>query len=380
MIDTIVLTLMSDKFNITDHSRFSPSTLGLFSPPYYRLGGRGNFACYQNPTAKELREGNYKPRLTVIKRMVQGGFGIVIRIEFSIPKLIYGNNFDEVSVSDFPQIVKTLHSKLAEMSVVVDVRDLATAPVSAIHYSKNITLTNYSTPKMIIDELRKANVSLKLDTDEANYRNDGTLLKYHTNSFELVFYDKIKDLAKAKQSEKRAFEKDSTVQLGLFDTLKNSSKPLEVFRMELRLNDRKTIKSNLEATDITVECNFNALFNPQISKTILLNHWHRMTVYSPLAEQRPKSYADYFSEVLQTNPKLKLNKALQFMGMKIVVDEIGLRNCRGIVSKYGNKAWYRIIADFEKYTFPKGQSTVFPTVEGQLQEFKPVKMSAYSSV
>lgn len=379
MIDTVVLTIMQGKFQIQDHNRFSPSTVGLFYPPYYRLGGRANFQCYQNPTATELKEGNYKPRLTVIKRMTNGGFMIALRIEFSVPKLIFGNNFDEVAVSDFLQIVKTLHAKLAEMSVLVDIRDLATAPVSAIHYSKNVMLTDYSTPKMIIDELRKANVSLKFDTDEANYRNDGTLLKYHTNTFELVFYDKMKDLAKAKQSEKRAFEKDNTVQLGLFDTIK-SSKPLEVFRMELRLNDRKTIKSNLEAVGLTVEPNFNTLFSSQISKTILLNHWQKMTVYSPLAQQRPKSYADYLSEIVQSNPKLKLNKALQFVGMKVAVDEVGLRNCRGIVSKYGNKAWYRIIADFNKYSFPKGQSMVFPAVEKQLQEFKPIKMSAYSAV
>lgn len=379
MIDTIVLTLMSDKFNITDHSRFSPSTLGLFSPPYYRLGGRGNFSCYQNPTVTELKEGNYKPRLTVIKRMVQGGFGIALRIEFSVPKLIYGNNFDEVTDTDFPQVIKTLYKKMAEMSVALDIKDLVTAPVSAVHYSKNVILTDYSTPKMILDEIRKANVSLKIDTDEANYRNDGHLLKYHTNTFELVFYDKIKDLVKAKQSEKRAVEKDSSVQLGLFENLR-AIKPFEVFRMELRLGTRKTITSELEGVCISSNLTFKELFNPNTSKTILLKHWQELTAYNPISDQKPKSYAEYLTQVLQVNPKLKLNKAMLFIGAKVVIDEVGLRNYRGIISKFGSKAWYRINSEFAKYSFPKKQSSVLPVVERQLQEFKPTKMSAYKSV
>ena len=379
MIDTVVLTLMLDKFNITDHSRFSPSTLGLFNPPFYRLGGRGNFQCYQNPTATELKEGNYKPRLTVIKRMVQGGFGIALRIEFSVPKLIYGNNFDEVTVADFPQVVKTLHAKLTEMSVAVDIRDLVTAPVSAVHYSKNVILTDYSTPKMVLDEIRKANVSLKLDANEANYRNDGHLLKYHTNTFELVFYDKIKDLAKAKQSEKRAVEKYNSIQLGLFDNLR-ATRPFEVFRMELRLGTRKTITSELEAVGLSKDINFKELFSSVVSKAILLKHWQELTAYSPLSDQKPKSYSEYLTQVLQVNPKLKLNKAMLFIGTKVVIDEVGLRNYRGIISKFGSKAWHRINKEFEKHSFPKKQLAVLPVVEKQLQEFKPVKMSAYKSV
>jgi len=379
MIDTIVLTLMQDKFNITDHSRFSPSTLGLFNSPYYRLGGRGMFQCVQNPTATELKEGNYKPRLTVIKRIIRGGFQIVLRIEFSVPKLIYGNNFDEVTVADFPQVVKTLYAKLTEMSIVVDIRDLAIAPVSAVHYSKNIILTDYSTPKMILDEIRKANVSLRLDADEANYRNDGHLLKYHTNTFEIAFYDKIKDLAKAKQSEKRAVEKDNSIQLGLFDNLR-TTKPFEVFRMELRLGTRKTITSELEAVGISNGLTFGELYNPIISKTILLRHWQNLTKPDIFACQKPKSYAEYLTQILQTNPKLKLNKAMSFIGTKVVIDDVGLRNYRSIISKFGGKAWYRVNSEFAKYSFPKKQPAVFPAVEKQLQEFKPTKMSAYKSI
>ena len=101
MIDTIVLTIPEESFIINKHEKFSPSTKNLFYPNYYGLGARSNFSCVQNPTKPELRSGNYKPRLTVTKRMSKGEFKIVLRIEFSIPKLLFGNNFDEIEETDF---------------------------------------------------------------------------------------------------------------------------------------------------------------------------------------------------------------------------------------------------------------------------------------
>ena len=93
MLDTIVITMNESQFSITDYERFSPSAVGLFKPPYYRLGSRGNFSCYNNPTKTDAKNGIYKPRLILTKRMRHGGFAIGLRIEFSAPKLIFGNDY-----------------------------------------------------------------------------------------------------------------------------------------------------------------------------------------------------------------------------------------------------------------------------------------------
>ena len=60
---------------------------------------------------------------------------------------------------------------------------------------------------------------MSLDVNQTDYRNEGHSYKWHCNSYEVVFYDKIKDLEKAKQSEKRAIEKDNAIQLHLFPEL-----------------------------------------------------------------------------------------------------------------------------------------------------------------
>jgi hypothetical protein len=62
----------------------------------------------------------------------------------SAPKLLLGNNFDELTDDDFRRLCKKLVNVLAEMSVKVTARTLAKVNVSAIHYSKNITLTDYT--------------------------------------------------------------------------------------------------------------------------------------------------------------------------------------------------------------------------------------------
>ena len=96
MLDSIVLTLDQRHFEVLLPERFSRSAQGLLMPPYYPLGSRGKFACVQNPTKKQLRAGHYEPRLTLSKQKIFNGFAMTLRIEFPAPKLVFGNNFDEL--------------------------------------------------------------------------------------------------------------------------------------------------------------------------------------------------------------------------------------------------------------------------------------------
>src|SRR5262249_12670560 len=149
MLDTVVLTLDRRHFEVLLPERFSPSAKGLLLPPYYPLGFRGNFICVQNPTKADLHAGRYLPRLTLARRKISTGFALTLRIEFSAPKLILGNNFDELESDDFPKVLIALHRKLADMGIRVSRDELQKARVSAIHYSKNIAFTDYTTCSMV---------------------------------------------------------------------------------------------------------------------------------------------------------------------------------------------------------------------------------------
>ena len=217
MLDTVVLSLDSNQFEIFEPGRFSPAADGLLHAPYYKLGGRGNFSCYQNPTKADFDAGRYLPRLTLSKRKARGGFALTLKVEFSAPKLLHGNNFDELRSRDFDRVLATLRQALASMGVRVDDDTLRAARVSAIHYSKNIALADHTSCSMVMRELDLIDLNGRLDLSHTDYRYEGHTIRYHANSFELTFYDKLRDLEKARYSEKRAIECDNRVQLGLFD-------------------------------------------------------------------------------------------------------------------------------------------------------------------
>jgi hypothetical protein len=160
MLDTIVLTLDQRHFEVLVPERFSPSAKGLLTPPYYPLGSRGNFVCVQNPTKSDLRAERYQPRLTLSKYKTSSGFALTLRVEFSAPKLVLGNNFDELTSDDFGRVLDVLHRRLDEMGIRLSMNALCSAPVSAIHYSKNIALTDYTTCSMVLSELARIDLRL----------------------------------------------------------------------------------------------------------------------------------------------------------------------------------------------------------------------------
>lgn len=69
---------------------------------------------------------------------------------------------------------------------------------------------------------------MSLDVNQTDYRNEGHSYKWHCNSYEIVFYDKIKDLEKARLSDKRVVEKDNAIQLNLFPEL-NEKRSLKYY-------------------------------------------------------------------------------------------------------------------------------------------------------
>lgn len=378
MIDTIVLTLKRGMYTIFEPDRFSPSTRGLTDPTvgYYRLGGRSNITCKQNPTPNELKNGIYKPRLTVTKRINrEGNFEIPLKIEFSIPKLLYGNNFDELTDADFPAVIQKLKSVLKEMGVGMFERFLINAPVSSVHYSKNIALTDYTTPYTYLSQLTKLNINQRLDTNRTDFRNEGHSFKYRANSFEIVFYDKIKDLQQAKISEKRAEENDNSLQLGLFDILKQKY-PLEVLRVEIRLNIRQKISQILKQIGKETEPTFTNIFNRDTAKKVLLHYINEIEeAYPPLLTYQYGSPKKFFAGFLTANPKIKLTPALKMLGLRTLLDEIGIREFREMTKRYGNSAWYSLNKEM-KGLGNTDEISVFSLLRKQINTFEPLKLLA----
>lgn len=379
MLDTIALSLNQTEFEVLDMTKFSPSAQGLYAPPYYALGARGNFSCYQNPTKAETLAGLYKPRLTLTKRKAHAGYAITLRCEFSAPKLLYGNNFSELRNSDFPRLLELLQNALASMGVRVKKDVLRKAQVSAIHYSKNIPLADYSTCAMFLGELGKINLSQRLDLSKTDYRNGGHSIRYHANSYELTFYDKIKDMQQAKISEKRAIEKDCAIQQDLFAKI-STIKPLEVLRMELRIGNRTKLKSLMQATGVCCDMDFESLFSSAISQKMLLHFWRTINQDMPILALSNFKPEDIYHAILQESKgKAKPAKLLQLVGALAMVQNVGIRGLYSLVSTHCNdRTWQRMKKELEKLDLLcRMKYSAAVNVQRCLEAFEPLKIESY---
>lgn len=373
MIDTVVLTLSKDMYTILDRDKFTPSAKGLYDP-LGGFGGRSYIKCTQNPTASELRRGIYKPRLTVTKRPSRlGGYDIPLRIEFSAPKMLFGNNFDELSDEDYPSLITRLNTMLKAMGVFIFEDNLMNAPISAIHFSKNIPLTDYTTPYTYIKELTKVNINRRLDTNQTDYRNEGHSFKYRANSFEIAFYDKLKDLEQGKKSEKRAIEKDNALQLGLFDRVSNRT-AFEVLRMEVRLGKRQKLKQIINAIGLTMKPTFRNFFSEKVAQKVLLHYLEEIeSNYPSVLTYEYDTPEKFFTEFLINNPEKRLTSALKYLAMRILLEKLGVRGFRQLIGRYSDGAWYSLNSDMKKIKRVKDVS-LFDLIRENVISYQPLKL------
>lgn len=373
-MDTIKLMLQLGDYTIIEHDRFNPSTIGFFATPYYRLGRRGYMHCDQNPTSEELRNGIYKPRLTITRRIREGGFDVPLAIEFSLLKYHHGDNFFEVETENFNEISSRLPETLKGMGVLVRPDKLINAPVSSVHYAKNIFLTNHTTSSMILNAIRKANFSKRFDLSKSDFR-EGHIIRLHTNDFEIAIYDKKADLNQSKISEKRAFERDNAIQLNFFE--KNEfEEPFEVLRVEIRLNSRRKIRQVLEKIGVDVEPTFIKLFSTEISQKVLLLFWQEIEQELQLTSFDIRNPFGLFEEVLRSNPSVSTGKMLKLLQVLTLVNDVGVRQFRTALPS--NQEWYGLNKELKQLRIPAGiKYQVTSEVGVALKEFKTNKPSDF---
>jgi hypothetical protein len=376
MLDTIVLSLTPDMYCISEPDKFKPSAhwaLLASKNKEARLHYH-SIVSKQNATKKELLNGIYKPLLTLAyHRGIQGVVELLLKVELSLPKLLYGNNFNELQYKDFKTITSKLATTLTTMGIIVKAEDLADAPVLAIHYSKNIALTDGSTPYHYINKIKEANVRLSLDTNQTDYRNEGHSYKWHCNSYEVIFYDKIKDLEKARQSNKRAMEKDNELQQHLFKMFERRYK-LEFLRMEVRLNKRAKIKLLFKILKIKADLTFKKLFKPAIAKKVLLHYLDELERNrSPLLNCKAVDDKTFLAQLSFDNPTITPKQAMTLLGFKRALEAAPLRELKTIIGKNKPQSWYRLINDTKNIRLPNMHNP-FKEIRKCIEEFKTNKL------
>lgn len=339
MIDTVCLLIPKDKMTIVDLSSYGVPKWNLHS----KTDQYDKFV--KNPSKKNKESGLYFPRLTGYKRK-SFAQDANVRIEFSVLKLIYLNNLDEVENKDFVEVINILHERLNAMDVIIPKKILKEASVSAVHFSKNISLKDRYTVSHLISEMNKVDLRKNFDFTRTRYINDGQSLYAHTTTHQMVTYDKIAVLNKGK---KRAIDKDQTLyQKTLFTEIDLSPDRQEIIRFEIRLSRKQ--KMNKVLSDLGYEKNpiFKDVFSTEMSKSVVSSYWQKLIKERNLGVFSIElSHKEVLQNIFLGKSDIKPKQAIYLFGLfTLARSGNGMRELRSILSKHSHdRTWYRIAKD-----------------------------------
>jgi hypothetical protein len=370
MIDTIVLNI----------PRANIQTLSNDYTRTWDLQARTNvYQKFVKNPPRTLKDGVYRPRFTGIRRSIgQGQIVEFLKVEFSAPKLIFGNNLDEAQDSDFPKLVDLLYDRLAEVGCIVSKEVIANATVAAFHPSKNICLSEGYTASFVSRELSKINLNKKFDFDKSSFRNNGQSLQAYTRAHALVIYDKVADLGKTK---KRAIDKDQVPeQLTFFSRIKTDHPSLEILRIEIRLAQKKKMNGVMTRLGLPTNPTFQQVFKKDICQKIVRVYWDTAVEGENLflfgVEKGPK---ELLRRLYRQNPKLRAKDAIYLVGLSALsLEQGGIRELRSILEKHqAQRSWYRIAEGLKLLNKSSSERSLHGwvwQVRKCLDEFKPYKL------
>lgn len=366
MVDTVKILIAVHNPLRFDGSRFSPITLEQL------VNSRGYGKTYLNPSPTYAKMGKYMPRLTMYKRMTKFGVIYQLAVEFSAPKMLYGNNFDELTESGFEALLTKLQAALQELlGHKFFTVQLAHADVSAWHPSKNIVFLDFTSCQTILNTIGKLDVSKTYDLQKTDFR-DGHVVHIHANSLDIAFYDKMADLRKTKKSGKRAFEKDGLMQLNLLGGL-SEYRPMEVFRYEVRFVGRASVKRAYPELE---QWTFEDLFKKKLCQDTLLKHWNKLTSNVDMLALDVKEPYELLQNYIEENQQATPQAALAAVAGLLITSQagaVGLRNT--LEARYGKQAWYRIKPLLKAPSAYRFQA--FIHIDEALQRFTPTRMPDY---
>lgn len=377
MIDTVILVLPKDKVMTLDIAGLYPWDLQSRTPVYDKF--------VKNPATKDKKQGLYFPRLTGFKRKQKriGEWESTIKIEFSAPKLLYQNNLDELVDADFGAVVNALHERLKLMGVVINIKDLQTAPVKAVHYSKNIELENGYTSQFVISELNKINLNKRFDMTRARYMNDGQSLYAYTIAHSLVIYDKVADLMRDK---KRAMDKEQPPQqLALFEQLTKPKEVREILRFEARLSQKQKMNSLFKELGFNENPTFQEIFSAAKSKAVLNYYWNKMVENGmSVLFGNTLTPKDLLKQILLAENKAKPKEVVYRTGLLLLLREgNGMRELRSVLAKRANdRTWYRLAADAKETSAALSKLKPrewFEQIKGTFSSYQPFRVDVKKS-
>lgn len=350
MLDTVDIKIIHPEFKVINPTLFTPAFVIENSNSNYQYGYHRFRKYKQNPTAQDKRNDIYSPRLTAYQRFKENVSTYDLHIEFSIPKLLFGNSVQELEDDNFKTVISLLKMRLIRMGIEVSEKAINEAIVVKAHFGKNIPLSHPLTAQDAISGLYKADLGKSKDINIRHYGNDGQALYFYASSANIIFYDKLRDIATPKN---KAMDKIKLKQeKQLLQEIDKNEQP-EILRFEVRLTKQQSLNAFLsKVLDLRIKkITFEEIFNKELCQKVLIAHWEDILnrPANQLALKMEKSPEEVFDAIIKkinTGQKKKahsLNKTLASFGLYMMINHCGARKTRNkIEKKWTNKSWVRL--------------------------------------
>ena len=302
----------------------------------------------------------------------------MVDLEVSLPKLLLGNNVEELGDADYGRLIQTLRSRLYEMGIKVEEETLHRAEVRMVHFGKNIVLDKGITSRYVIRELQRMHIPKYFDLTRAKFTNDGEILYAYCKNHSFVFYDKVADLKKGS----RAVDRDQSVgQISLFDSLDNS---LEILRFEVRLNDKRKMARVLGDVGLQVgRVNMKDIFSHRLAMDTLQSYYKRF-VTAPnrllIANQLPTE--KLLEHIYTERPTARMTTVLRLFGLLVLaIDGPGMRYVRHqLESRGSSRNWQNQWHEIKQLADTLPQQTLkdwHRCIINQLSNYQPITQAHY---
>lgn len=347
---------------------------------------------YLKSQKKEL----YVPKVDILETLDEKEKIVkyIMVLEFSVPKLLYGNSLQETSYLDYEKVIKKLHSSLFHIGVKVRFEHLATAQVTSVHFCKNVILPKDILLQDILAELEKVDVSKAFDVTKKEdnmkeIKNGSQILHLYSNTLESVFYDKVIDCYRPKNKRKDKgnidYEREIIDEFNLYDT--------EVFRYEYRIKKTQTVKREINKAldrDKKSFAVFKDLFNKNLDRSILLNSW-RHIIERPENQlvligkkEEHKILQKVFTVSKDKSSVHSINRALIYYGIISIARKYGVKKLRKIVAQHSAKSHperlTNKIKEAEECTQGLSYSNGLAFIDKELEEYKLITRSVLSKL
>lgn len=321
--------------------------------------------------------GHYYPTVRYCERPIGGGLrGITweVSIEFSVPKLLYGNNLYEVDETDRDTIFDVLYQRLQEMGFsFIAYDDIEHMAVRRLDVGKNIPMQNGVEVRNAIRMLGSSDISRWFAESDRTYANGGISVQYRSNDEEIIIYDKGFDLAQASISEKRSLDSEPHINVGLPDPHK-----LNVLRIELRMVGSKDIKRRFIDAGLSLPkvLEFKDVLRNEVCQKLFRLRFDQLYDKIPkisLDESSPNVTFDNLLAEVASNSSRDTKEVLARVGLQALLND-GLSQ-RDISMRlemvFGKKAKATVEALAKK---PQGsQVRTLEAVKAAVAEFKVLK-------